>query len=245
MASRTSVDQPRRSAYRVYMRSRSPANSADSSPPSPDFTSSRTSLPSDGVARHQQVAQPLLGAGREPSRAARPPRRTPRPRRPAREPPRGRRRAAPTPRGRAAIELSSAYRWLRRRASDWSACTDGSASCPSSSACSAASWETTSNTGAPGVGVGFTGRPVKHALVGGRDRVDPADRGAAGGGRPGGGRAAVAPPLRAPAGTRRGFSMVAVPAACGLAGLAWPAIAWWRTGSARPTPTRWRPGAGA
>ena len=36
------------SAYRVYMRSRSPANSADSSPPSPDFTSRIASLSSVG-----------------------------------------------------------------------------------------------------------------------------------------------------------------------------------------------------
>ena len=45
--------------------------------------------------------------------------------------------------------------------------------------------------------------------------------------------AALAPPLRA-AGCRPGeaLSMGAVLVACGVAGLAWPAIAWWRTGVA-------------
>ena len=57
------MDQPLRSAYLVYMRSRSPANSADSSPPSPDFTSSSTSLLSVAGRGHQQVAQAFLGDG--------------------------------------------------------------------------------------------------------------------------------------------------------------------------------------
>ena len=51
--SRISVFQPRRSAYRWYIRSRSPANSADSSPPSPALTSrmmSRSSFGSRGTS---------------------------------------------------------------------------------------------------------------------------------------------------------------------------------------------------
>ena len=61
MASSTSVFQPRRSAYRVYIRSRSPANSADSSPPSPDLISSRASLESAASRGTSRCRQPLLG----------------------------------------------------------------------------------------------------------------------------------------------------------------------------------------
>src|SRR5665647_604488 len=43
-----SVRQPRRSAYRRYIRRRSPANSADSSPPSPALTSRMMSRSSSG-----------------------------------------------------------------------------------------------------------------------------------------------------------------------------------------------------
>ena len=39
---------PRFSANRKYMRTKSPANNADSSPPSPDLTSTITSLLSSG-----------------------------------------------------------------------------------------------------------------------------------------------------------------------------------------------------
>ena len=62
-------------------------------------------------------------------------------------------------------------------------------------------------------------------------RGHPADRGAPGAGRPGGGRACAGAD-RSGRRLARGeaVSMVAVLAACGVAGLAWPAIAWWRTG---------------
>ena len=53
--------QPRRSAYRRYMRSRSPANSADSSPPSPALISRMTSRPSSGSRGTSTPAQPLAG----------------------------------------------------------------------------------------------------------------------------------------------------------------------------------------
>ena len=62
-------------------------------------------------------------------------------------------------------------------------------------------------------------------------RGHPADRGAPGPGRPGGGRRCAG--ATAPASGCRAASCsrwVTVLAACGVAGLAWPAIAWWRTG---------------
>ena len=150
MASRTSVDQPRRSAYRVYMRSRSPANSADSSPPSPDLTSSSTSLPSEGSRGTSRWRSRSSAVGAGAARAARPRRRTTGPRRPARGPPRGRRRAGSTRAWARTIALSSAYRWLSRRASDWSEWTAGRPASSRARRAPPASWETASNTGAPG-----------------------------------------------------------------------------------------------
>ena len=80
MASSSSVFQPSRSAYRRYIRSRSPANSADSSPPSPALTSritSRSSSGSRGMSSWRSVSS-AAACGRARARAAR--RRSPRPR---------------------------------------------------------------------------------------------------------------------------------------------------------------------
>ena len=49
------------SAYRVYIRSRSPANSADSSPPSPDLISRRASLSSTGSRGASRRRSRVLG----------------------------------------------------------------------------------------------------------------------------------------------------------------------------------------
>ncbi len=64
-ASITSVTQPCRSAYLVYIRSRSPANSADSSPPSPALISTITSLASCGSRGMSSSASRSSSAGRE------------------------------------------------------------------------------------------------------------------------------------------------------------------------------------
>ncbi len=63
MASRTSVRQPCRSAQRVYIRTRSPAKRADSSPPSPALTSSSASRSSSGSRGTSRRPQPLLRLG--------------------------------------------------------------------------------------------------------------------------------------------------------------------------------------
>ena len=93
-ASRTSVFQPRRSAYRVYIRSRSPANSADSSPPSPALISRMASLSSSGSRGTSSAAQPLLGGRALLGERLGLRRRTWGPRRRARGRPRGRRSTA-------------------------------------------------------------------------------------------------------------------------------------------------------
>src|SRR5436305_150531 len=137
-ASSTSVTQPRLSAYRRYMRSRSPANSADSSPPSPALISRMTSLPSSGSrgasnsasfssmagSRSASTAVPAANAGSSAasSRAAT---------RPS--------RACASSAAALAIGVSSAKRRPTRRATAWSAWIAGSASRASSSAYSSSS----------------------------------------------------------------------------------------------------------
>ena len=61
----TSVIQPRRSACRVYIRSRSAAKSADSSPPSPALISTMTSLASCGSRGISSSASRSSSAGRD------------------------------------------------------------------------------------------------------------------------------------------------------------------------------------
>ena len=119
------------------MRSRSPANSADSSPPSPDLISriaslasvasrgtsswrsrssaaSRRSASSAASSANDGVLGAELAGGLEVV---------------------AERAASPGRRGRPT--LSSAYRWLSRLASAWSACSPGRRAARSSSACSA------------------------------------------------------------------------------------------------------------
>ena len=132
-------------------------------PTSPRGCASLASVGSRGTSRWRSRSSAVVAARRQ---RRRPPRRTPGPRRRARGRPRGRRRAAATRARSRTIGDSSAYRWLSRLASRWSAWVSGSASCCSSSACSATSPSTASNIG---------------ALLGGRrrtgaDRCTSADR---------------------------------------------------------------------
>ena len=160
VASRISVDQPRVSAYRVYMRSRSPANSADSSPPSPDLISSSTSLPSEGSrgisswrSRSSAVCRARVSSSASRANDSSSPASS---RAASRSPPSWTHSSCAR-----RTALSSAYRCPSLRASDWSECTEGSASLASSSACSAASCETASNIGGSWMGDGFPGDPGK------------------------------------------------------------------------------------
>ena len=128
------------------MRSRSPANSADSSPPSPALISRITSESSSGSRGTSSTLQPVGELGAAAPRASRPRRGTRRRRRRARARPRGRRPCCAT-RGRSATTgRSSAYRRPTLRAAAWSPWMSGSASRRSRSAYSASRASTDSNT---------------------------------------------------------------------------------------------------
>jgi hypothetical protein len=111
---------------RRYIRSRSPANSADSSPPSPALTSRIASRSSSG-SRGSSSRRRRLCAGAEVASGPGAPRRRPGP---PGEFGRRRGRRAPPPRlGMPRRGPSAAYLGRDRRSALWSACTSGSAIC--------------------------------------------------------------------------------------------------------------------
>src|SRR5205823_8195588 len=136
--SRTSVTQPRRSAYRRYIRSRSPANSADSSPPSPALISRITSLPSSGSRGASSSASLSSSTGRRSSNAAASAPNDASSAASSRAAARSS-RARPSTAAALWIAVSSAKRRPTRRAVAWSAWMAGSASRASSAAYSSSS----------------------------------------------------------------------------------------------------------
>src|SRR6478736_5075717 len=120
------VRQPRCSAYRRYIRSRSPAKRADSSPPSPALTSRMTSRSSSG-SRGTSIRRRCSSASA---------------RRVSRE-------GTSAAKDSATAGASAAYRLFSVRTRSWSPWTAGSASCCSSSAYSSRIDWTDSSTAGP------------------------------------------------------------------------------------------------